>query len=57
MGQWVKEDKIHYREEITDGLENAPQTFIGLLKGKNYKLPLKMWFYIFCHREYVINSS
>ncbi|EFN5612217.1 NADPH-dependent curcumin/dihydrocurcumin reductase, partial [Escherichia coli] len=36
MGQWVKEDKIHYREEITDGLENAPQTFIGLLKGKNF---------------------
>lgn len=36
MGQWVKEDKIHYREDITDGLENAPQTFIGLLKGKNF---------------------
>eukprot|EP01083_Nonionella_stella_P255039 875847_1 len=36
MGQWVKEDKIHYREEITDGLENAAQTFIGLLKGKNF---------------------
>ncbi|XNM59083.1 hypothetical protein ACLK1S_09095 [Escherichia coli] len=34
MGQWVKEDKIHYHEDITDGLENAPQTFIGLLKGK-----------------------
>lgn len=32
MGQWVKEDKIHYHEDITDGLENAPQTFIGLLK-------------------------
>ncbi|PSY09258.1 NADP-dependent oxidoreductase, partial [Escherichia coli] len=35
MGQWVKEDNIHYRVEITDGLENAPQTFIGLLNGKN----------------------
>ncbi|MGS3092706.1 NADP-dependent oxidoreductase, partial [Escherichia coli] len=34
-GKWVKEDKIQYREEITDGLENAPHTFIGLLKGKN----------------------
>ncbi|CSG68391.1 molybdate metabolism regulator%2C first fragment [Shigella sonnei] len=21
MGQWVKEDKIHYHEDITDGLE------------------------------------
>ncbi|PDO33981.1 transposase, partial [Escherichia coli] len=29
------------------------------LSGKihRHKLPLKMWFYIFCHREYVINSS
>ncbi|XNM44458.1 zinc-binding dehydrogenase [Escherichia coli] len=36
MGRWVKEDKIHYHEDITDGLENAPQTFIGLLKGKNF---------------------
>ena len=33
----VKEDKIHYREDITDGLENAPQTFIGLLKGKKLR--------------------
>ncbi|EFE6908128.1 TPA: NADP-dependent oxidoreductase [Escherichia albertii] len=36
MGQWVKEGKIHYREHMTDGLENAPQTFIGLLEGKNF---------------------
>ncbi len=36
MGRWVKEGKIHYREQITDGLENAPQTFIGLLTGKNF---------------------
>lgn len=36
MGQWVKEGKIHYREQITNGLENAPQTFIGLLSGKNF---------------------
>lgn len=36
MGRWVKEGKIHYREQVTDGLENAPQTFIGLLTGKNF---------------------
>lgn len=36
MGQWVKEGKIHYREHMTDGLENAPRTFIGLLEGKNF---------------------
>ena len=36
MPQWVKEGKIKYREDIAEGLENAPQTFIGLLKGKNF---------------------
>ena len=36
MGRWVKEGKIHYREQVTDGLENAPETFIGLLTGKNF---------------------
>lgn len=36
MGRWVQEGKIRYREQITDGLENAPETFIGLLTGKNF---------------------
>lgn len=36
MGQWIAEGKIKYREQITDGLENAPETFCGLLKGKNF---------------------
>ncbi|WP_318365314.1 NADP-dependent oxidoreductase [Enterobacter sp.] len=36
MVPWVKEGKIQYREHITDGLENAPETFIGLLEGKNF---------------------
>jgi Putative NADP-dependent oxidoreductases len=36
MGRWVQEGKIKYREQITDGLENAPATFIGLLKGENF---------------------
>ena len=36
MSQWVKEGKIHYREQITDELESAPETFIGLLAGKNF---------------------
>ena len=29
MGRWVNEGKIHYREQVTDDLENAPQAFIG----------------------------
>ncbi|MHA0959804.1 NADP-dependent oxidoreductase [Enterobacter cancerogenus] len=36
MGRWVHEGKIHYREQVTDGLENAPQALIGLLEGKNF---------------------
>ena len=34
--QWVKEGKLRYREDIVDGLENAPDAFIGLLEGKNF---------------------
>lgn len=36
MGMWVKEGKIHYREQLVEGLENAPRAFIGLLEGKNF---------------------
>ncbi len=36
MGRWVKEGKIHYREQVVEGLENAPDAFIGLLEGKNF---------------------
>jgi len=28
--------RIRYREDITEGLENAPDAFIGLLDGKNF---------------------
>jgi NADPH-dependent curcumin reductase len=36
MGGWLKAGKIQYREEIVDGLDQAPATFIGLLKGNNF---------------------
>lgn len=36
MGEWFAADKIKFREDIVDGLENAPQAFIGLLEGKNF---------------------
>jgi NADPH-dependent curcumin reductase CurA len=32
----IKAGKMKYREDIVQGLENAPQAFIGLLKGKNF---------------------
>jgi NADPH-dependent curcumin reductase len=36
MSAWIESGKIKYREEIIDGLENAPEAFIGLLKGENF---------------------
>lgn len=36
MSTWLNEGKIIFREDIVDGLENAPQAFIGLLQGKNF---------------------
>ena len=36
MSQWLKDGKIKFREDVIDGLENAPQAFIGLLEGKNF---------------------
>lgn len=36
MASWLKQDRIHYREQVTEGLEQAPEAFIGLLEGKNF---------------------
>lgn len=43
MSQWLAEGKIHYREDRVEGLEQAPQAFIGLLEGENFgKLVVKV---------------
>ena len=36
MSVWFKQGQIKFREDVVDGLENAPQAFIGLLEGKNF---------------------
>jgi NADPH-dependent curcumin reductase len=36
MGDWLATGKMHYREEMIDGLEEAPNAFIGLLRGDNF---------------------
>ena len=36
MGQWIGQGRIHWKETIVQGLENAPQAFIGLFKGDNF---------------------
>jgi NADPH:quinone reductase len=35
MSQWIKQNKIKYKESIAEGLEKAPEAFIGLFKGDN----------------------
>ena len=40
---WLKSGKIKYREDVIEGLELAPQAFMGLLKGSNFgKLVIKV---------------
>ncbi len=36
MKQWLAEGRVKYREDVVEGLENAPQAFIGLLRGENF---------------------
>jgi NADPH-dependent curcumin reductase CurA len=36
VSTWGREGKLKFREDIVDGLENAPAAFIGLLQGKNF---------------------
>ena len=32
----LADGRIRYREDITEGLENAPAAFMGMLQGKNF---------------------
>jgi NADPH-dependent curcumin reductase CurA len=36
MAEWVRSGKLSYREEIIDGLEQAPAAFIGLFTGDSF---------------------
>ncbi|WP_250492375.1 NADP-dependent oxidoreductase [Caballeronia sp. GAWG1-1] len=36
LGERVATKKLIYRETIAQGLENAPEAFLGLLRGKNF---------------------
>jgi NADPH-dependent curcumin reductase CurA len=36
MAGWIREGKLKYREDIAEGLRNAPKAFIGMLSGKNF---------------------
>jgi len=36
LAEWLRQGRLKYREDVVDGLENAPAAFIGLLQGKNF---------------------
>jgi hypothetical protein len=36
MTAWTKAGKMKWRETILDGIERAPEAFIGLFKGENF---------------------
>lgn len=43
MTPWLAAGKIKYREDVVEGLANAPQAFIGMLGGRNFgKLVVRM---------------
>lgn len=43
VGAWLSEGRVRHREDIVVGLENAPDAFAGLLKGRNFgKLIVKL---------------
>jgi NADPH:quinone reductase len=35
LARWVADGTLRYREDVTEGLENAPRAFIGMLNGEN----------------------
>jgi len=35
LAQWLQQGKLKYREDVAQGLEAAPQAFIGMLQGRN----------------------
>jgi NADPH:quinone reductase len=35
LAGWVAEGKLTWREDVTEGLENAPAAFMGMLRGEN----------------------
>jgi NADPH-dependent curcumin reductase CurA len=35
VGGWLREGKVKFEETVVDGLENAPDAFLGLLRGEN----------------------
>ncbi|WP_262704105.1 MULTISPECIES: NADP-dependent oxidoreductase [Streptomyces] len=35
VGGWIREGKLHYRETVIKGVDNAVDAFLGMLRGEN----------------------
>jgi NADPH-dependent curcumin reductase CurA len=35
MAGWLREDRVKYDETFADGIDNAPDAFLGVLRGDN----------------------
>lgn len=43
MARWIREGRMKYREDMVEGLENAPRAFLRLFSGENFgKLLVKV---------------
>ena len=43
MSSWLAEGKIKYKEDVVEGLESAPEAFMGMFQGANFgKLVVKV---------------
>ena len=36
MAEWIRTGQLKYKEDVADGLENAPKAFIGMMNGENF---------------------
>ena len=43
VSRWLRDGRIVYREDVVDGIDNAVEAFLGLLRGENFgKLVVKV---------------
>lgn len=43
VGGWIRAGRVQGREDVVEGLENAPTAFAGMLRGANFgKLVVKV---------------
>ena len=36
MSGWLRDGRVAYREDVTEGLENVVEAFTGMLAGRNF---------------------